>query len=490
MLKNCFIIGMLIALSASICTAEPVGRKASGPAGAPSTSGDEAGLEELMEGFEDDGTSEMDDLLEGFDDTPPETSAKDAAAEPRSKGGRFSVDGHLKLGASWNFDHGEPPEGQPDWRGISRLKPEIQIDANFKLSPRWQIQAGAGYFYDFAYTIKGRDTFSDDFLDLYEEEAEWREVYLQGSLGRRVDLKAGRQIVVWGKSDNIRITDVLNPLDMREPGLTDIEDLRLPVAMARLDGYWGPWSLTAIALPEIRFNKNPVHGSDFFPGAAPLPDEDIPSWGGDNTEWAVALDGIFSGKDISLYWADIFNDDAHAVLGPGFTITREHARVHMWGAAGDLASGNWLLKTEAAHFSGLKYFNSGNDTHERLDGLIGAEYSGWHETTLSLEFAVRHIIGFDQRLKAAPDYVQEDEYQWALRLTREFANDTIDLTLLASVYGPLGQDGAFERLSVSYHWTDAVSLTAGVVLYQSGDKYTLSNIEDNDRIFGEIKYSF
>lgn len=489
MIKNPFIMGMLMVLSASICMAQPVDRQAPDAAGAPSGSGDDAGLEALMEGFEDDDTSEWDDLLEGFDDAPPETAAENPARS-RQKTARLSVDGHLKIGACWSFNHREPPEAEPDWRGLSRLRPEIRLDVNFKLSPRWQVQAGAGYFYDAAYTLKEREDFSDEFLDLYEEEAEWREVYLLGSLGSHVDVKAGRQIVVWGKSDNIRVTDVLNPLDLREPGLTDIEDLRLPVTMTRLDGYWGPWNLTAIALPEIRFNKNPVYGSDFFPGTAPLPDEDVPSCGGANTEWAVALNGIFSGKDIALYGADIFDDNAHAALGSGFTITREHARVHMWGLAANLALGNWLLKTETAHWSGLKFFNSGDESHERVDGLLGVEYSGWSETTLSLEMAARHIIDYDRRLNAAPDYAQEAEFQWAFRLTREFVNDTVELTMLASVYGPLGQDGAFERLSISYDCTDAVSFTTGIVLYQSGKKYTLSEIEDNDRVFGEIKYSF
>ena len=35
--------------------------------------------------------------------------------------------------------------------------------------------------------------------------------------------------------DNLRVTDVLNPMDLRVPGLTDIDDLRLPVTMIKLD---------------------------------------------------------------------------------------------------------------------------------------------------------------------------------------------------------------------------------------------------------------
>ena len=95
-------------------------------------------------------------------------------------------------------------------------------------------------FYDFAYEIQGRDKFTQEVLDENENELEFDEVWLLGSITDRLDLKAGRQIVVWGKSDNIRVTDVLNPLDLREPGLTDLENLRLPVTMTKLDYFmWG-----------------------------------------------------------------------------------------------------------------------------------------------------------------------------------------------------------------------------------------------------------
>jgi hypothetical protein len=46
----------------------------------------------------------------------------------------------------------------------------------------------------------------------------------------------------------------------------------------------------------------------------------------------------------------------------------------MWGASGNVALGNWLLKSEAALFSGLKYFAAPGETFSRVDLLVGAEY--------------------------------------------------------------------------------------------------------------------
>jgi hypothetical protein len=450
--------------------------------------------------------NQMETLLEGFDDTPstaPDRSTEEvlsgseentgASSRDKPSGARrsaVSIDGYLKGSATWNTAADEPQPGQTDWRGLSKLRSEIQTDVAARPGGRYKLWVSGKMFYDAAYGIRGRDEFTDEVIDEYEWEAEWREVYLQAGVSPQVDLKVGRQIVVWGRSDNLRITDVLNPLDLREPGLTDIEDLRLPAAMSRLDGYWDQWSVTMIAVHEIRFNKNPVFGSDFFPDTMAPPPEEIPSDSLDNTEWAVALNGVFSGKDISLYWADLFDDTAHVTLDPNSRSVLEHARVTMGGAAANLVLDNWILFGEAAYWSGLKFFNTATDTHQRMDGLAGIEYSGFDEMTVTVEWAIQHIVDFDERLKSAPDFAQQDAMVNAVRLTRTFLNETMDITLLAQIYGPLGQDGSIMRLCLEYDWNDAISTKLGAALYGSGDRYALRRIGDNDRIFFEIKYSY
>lgn len=455
--------------------------------------GETDAFQTVMEGFDAERSTSDDtnveEMLSGFEeDTDSQPQTPDRPTQRRDR--PVHLDGYLKIGATWNFSHDPPSAGETDWRGLSRLRSEAQADVRIKWHRNWRTLVSGNVFYDAAYALRGRDEFTDEVIDEYESESEWRDVYLQGQLGSHLDLKLGRQIVVWGRSDNLRITDVLNPLDFREPGLTDIEDLRLPVTMSRLDGYAGDWNLTGIALHEIRFDKNPVFGHDFFPSPAPLPPEEVPSDGGDNTEWAVALNGIFSGKDISFYWANLFVDAAHVATNTDGGLVRKHARATMWGAAGNISLGNWLLKSEAAYWRSLRFFNSGGESHERFDALVGVEYGGWEDTTLTVEGAIRHLFDFDRRLRRQPDFAQEDEINYALRFTRNFVNETVELTLLVLIYGPLGQDGGLERISVTYDWNDAIGIMAGVAFYQSGDRYALRNIGDNDRVFLEVKYSF
>jgi hypothetical protein len=81
-------------------------------------------------------------------------------------------------------------------------------------------------------------------------------------------------------------------------------------------------------------------------------------------------------------------------------------------------------------------------------------------------------------------------YQLAFRCSRDFWNDTLNLSLLVVVYGPSEADGAFERLSFDYDLTDTITLRGGAVLYQSGDLLAMQEVGDNDRVFAELRYSF
>jgi hypothetical protein len=88
----------------------------------------------------------------------------------------------------------------------------------------------------------------------------------------------------------------------------------------------------------------------------------------------------------------------------------------MVGGAFNIATGNWLFKTEAAYLDGIRFFNRGKDFN-RIDALVGVEYSGLTDMTLSFEIADRHILNFDRQIEEAPDFTEEDRWVSALRMT-------------------------------------------------------------------------
>ena len=452
-------------------------------------------LDDALSGFdtevgaeEDKDTSnDMDDLLSGFDETPvdlQDNQDSDSNVIPEW----LQLTGSLGLAGSYNFAHDAPEEKDADFRDLSMFRTTVALSSEMRWGD-WQAKISGHGFYDAAYSIQGREQYSNALLDLYEQEFEIDDFYLQGSLTSNFDVKIGRQVVVWGKSDNVRVTDILNPLDNRLPGMVDIKYRRLPVTMTKLDYYTGDWNLSGIMIHEARFDKNPVYNSDFYPGKGPLPPEEEPDLAFDNQQYGLALNGIFSGWDLSLYGAWVYDGRAHVTEDMSGSLYREHSRILMTGMTVNMAFGNWLLKGEGGWFDGLE-FATVEDEFSRLDLMAGLEYMGFSEMVLSLEIVNRHLLNFDERLTFSPDISQEDTFQTVATLVRDFANDTIQLKILLSVFGIHGEDGAFERFQLDYDLTDSVTMTGGVIFYQSADQGALSTIEDNDRIFFELIYEF
>ena len=449
--------------------------------------GAEPELENLMEGFEEPAPSGDDEFLQGFEEEGPEGAAQTGPAE--AKAHSWQLEGEVAFTGIYNFAH----DARPPWKGTSMLRPELDLALKYKFSSRWQGRISGRGFYDAVYALRGRDDYSPAVLDAYEQEAELRDTYIQGSLSDDLDLKAGRQVVVWGTLDNLRVTDVLNPLDLRVPGLTDIEDLRLPVTMLKLDYYFGHWNLSGVVMPEVRVSKRPVFGSDFYPAGVPALPEEEPDDGFQNAPYGVSLKGVFSGLDVGFYFADVYADQFYlAPLSGGLPgqFVRRYPRVKMLGTAANLAAGNWLVKGEAAWFDGLRYSNTPQSDYTRLDLGGGVEYSGFKDTSISLEAVNRHLCEYDSRLMQSPDETRRDAFQWSLRMTRDLMNETLTLTLMAVTFGVQAEGGAFERLEAEYDISDALSIKGGAVLFQSGDLGMFRDVADNDRIFMVLKHAF
>ena len=171
-------------------------------------------------------------------------------------------------------------------------------------------------------------------------------------------------------------------------------------------------------------------------------------------------------------------------------LERKHARIKMVGGAGNIAWGNWLFIAETAFFDDLRFSNTPGKKYSRLDGLIGLEYAGFRDTTIAIDIANQHLFDFDRDLKETPDRQREDFFQSAVRLTRTYMNDTLTMTVLANTFGVTGDQGALQRFTAQYDYTDSIEITAGVVFYQSGDLRRTESIGDNDRAYLEIKYNF
>jgi len=529
-------------LAAALCLWVFAGAATAPLAGAQGQADDED-LDAVLEGFDGSTASEpaLDEILEGFDaaDTtgsqpPEEGTGEDGSESAPSVEQLLELTGDVGLGAAYNlYPHsssiGPPPSPRAGtyYGNLQRLRVRGGLQLDGRLPYRWKLRAQAYALYDFAYVMHGFEKYTQEVRDDYEIDAEVQDLWVAGRLLENLDLKLGRQVINWGRSDTLRVNDVLNPLNNREPGLADIEDLRLPVTAARADLYLGHWSFTALVIPEIRFDYIPPPGSDFYPaldlgglppvpgfdparlapllaGVSSLPVDRVDPWGS-TPEYGGAIQGIFSGWDVAFYAARIYqNQTSVNAVVPDFRALAFHEdRVTHVGTGGNYTVGSWLFKAELAYVDELDYLVAVPDTSvpvlpyrlehrtsSRLDFMGGVEYYGFTETNIALEVVNRHLFDYDPLLAYLPNYLEENNVEMALRMSRDLMNSRLHLNGVGVVLGERAQRGATIRLWVDYDLVDALVVTAGYLVFVAGDVPPLDAWDRNDRLFFNVKYSF
>jgi hypothetical protein len=409
---------------------------------------------------------DINDILGGFDDDV----SVDVAQKSSPITGSYSIFG------SYSYSH----DDDSPHHGLSSLKNSVDIEYNEEID-NTKLRASISTYYDMMYTLNGSDTYQDEYTK-DKKELEIKELYALSKLSKNIDLKVGRQIITWGKSDNIVVTDILNPLDKRKLALNDIKDVKLSQTMSKLDYYIGNLNISAIAIHENRVSKLAPYGSDYnFAKNSIIANK--PSNSIADTKPALAINYTGSGYDISAYYANKYSDTGHIQNNK-----REYNSYHMYGLSTNIAKGNWLIKLESALMTNLKYTNV-DDKKRRVDILLGLEYKGISDTTISFESARRKIYDYDKMIASGIDGQKEIEYQSAFRINRDIANSTIHLTYLANFFNRF-DSGGFQRASVDYDYSDDIILSLGLVDYYGSTNKKFSNLDSNDRVYARAKYLF
>ena len=421
----------------------------------------------------------VEDVMDGFDDANAFENDEVTREEKRLIPG---LTGKFTEQITYSLYNSAPHDG------ISSVKSSLLLDYEHKFESGIRLKMNAKAYYDAIYSfLKAREDFTKQEKDELESEVELFDAYIEGKITDNFDYKVGRQVVVWGRSDTIRVTDILNPLDNRRPGMVDIEDLRLPVTMAKFDYFIGDWRITPIAILEQRFSKRPPFGSVFnpFPMVSPEDKEY------DDVTYALSIGGEFTGWDINFYAAGIRNDEGQLELpssrNPYGVIN--HNKIQMYGTALNVLTGSWLFKTEIAYFEDLKYFTTGDKEFSRTDALVGFEYNGIVDTLISYDFVTRNMGEYDERLITEAIPLKKHDYQHAFRISSDFMNATLTANYLISLYGEKLDEGGFQRAWVKYELGEGINLNAGFVDYIGGSLF-FDAIKKNDMIFTDISYSF
>ena len=93
-----------------------------------------------------------------------------------------------------------------------------------------ELQDGATYHVELNLMTDGKGVAKHDSNDSYTQRDALREAYVDGMVNDW-SIRAGKQQVVWGTADGMKLLDMINPTDYSEMAQNQMEDSRIPVFM-------------------------------------------------------------------------------------------------------------------------------------------------------------------------------------------------------------------------------------------------------------------
>lgn len=93
----------------------------------------------------------------------------------------------------------------------------------------------------------------------YSQHDLLRELYVDTTVGEEDDIyiRAGKQQVVWGTADGIKLLDIINPTDWREFAQNTMEDSRIPVWMVNAESDLDSGGNAQFILSQSEANRIP-----------------------------------------------------------------------------------------------------------------------------------------------------------------------------------------------------------------------------------------
>ena len=385
----------------------------------------------------------------------------------------------------------------PEHWSKARLRGEASRQGQFNENVKWKISGRADY--DAVYDFSG--FYPPDVKRDQRYEFTLRENYLDVSAGN-LEVRLGRQHVVWGEMVGLFVADVVSARDLREFILPEpeLEMLRIPQWAARAEYFMNDVKAELLWIPLPSFNNIGKPGADFFPYPIPGPggsvftSEQIPTRKLSNTNYGARLSALKSGWDMSGFYyhsVDVDPTFYRTVIpapAPVFSYEARHDTIDQFGGTVAKDIGAVVLKAEGVYTNG-RQFNvtrisqpNGLVAQNTVDYAIGLDMNVLTDKRLNLQFFQRIYIDHD------PDTLQRKYVSGAsVLLEGKIAANWEGRVLFA--HGLNDNDLLF-RTRLTWLFAKNWRLQAGLDIFGGPPTGVFGRFNNNDRVYTEVRYSF
>ena len=324
-----------------------------------------------------------------------------------------------------------------------------------------------------------------------------------------VDIRFGKQIMAWGKADEINPTDILNPQILNN--VTEEKSIR-KIGLTALKTTWKfrEYYLECIWKLEFDYMRILEIGSrwSFFsiPGIDKLPAPVLPGNKPGDTEWAFKLSRTISMYDFSLSyfdgWDNIFTPEFSFyprgdMLYPILERLAFH-RTKMYGFdfAGSVRSfGLW---GEGAYFR----TEDGGGTSSMIKNpyfqfVVGSDYTFDNGIRINLQYLKEYITKIDDDTEKVSEEAIISRLGFGLpiqeavtcRLEKKFGFGEVNSFEIFTLYDTK-DNGMLLRPCVKYSPEDAVMFEVGFIFFDGDEKSLFGRFGRNDEAYVKCTYSF
>lgn len=331
---------------------------------------------------------------------------------------------------------------------------------------------------------------------------ELREAFLDVRFGR-LDLRAGRQIVAWGRADGVNPTDNITGEDLTLLAPDD-DERRLGTTALRASYYLGGVAVTGLWLPEFRGHRFPL------PAAIPgdVLTRDLERWAADR--WALRVERTGGAVDWSVshlrgvdLMPDLGLEDGGPEPGSGGRIRLAHHRIRVYGA--DLAAnvGRFALRAEGAYVDTEDA--AGRDPFTKnpyVFLVVGGDRTFREYLNVNVQYLHRRVLDFRPVAAGLPSPAAAIAGQQAIlnsetrrvqhgasfRIAHRWLRETLEAECAAAAF--FGPRGLAVRPKVVYAVSDQWKLVAGAEVYRGEETSVFGLLRPNSTAYLEARWSF
>jgi hypothetical protein len=317
-------------------------------------------------------------------------------------------------------------------------------------------------------------------------ELELREFYLDHYVGNAF-LRLGKQQIVWGQADGLRVLDVLNPLSYREFILPDIEHRRIPLWSALTEIPLNDWTAQIVWIPDATVTESTLPGATYslipdpFGGEGRLKADRPDSLA--KSDFGLKLSTFKQGWDLSLnYLYHTVDDPLIRFDTSQQLIMADYNRSHLIGGTASKPFGDITFRSEIGVESdkrSVNYLTGEINKTEVASYVLGVDYSGVSDWFISTQFF--------QTYRFSADWEDSSKEQFSLLVRRDAFNNALLLEALA-IYDLNDRDSLLQ-LEAEYSVSTNLVLRTGADIFLGDQTGTFGQFEDESRLFAGFTLS-